>query len=179
MEITEVIRITNLIKKVNCKSYALVSETAKELGVKKTALMQFIEDNPKLFTLVEVTEGKKNCGLGIRIAYAEPVLNPATDEWVEAKKKEWEKKIKVFEMSYYGCHEFYYLGEETKYTSTSLREELWRNTHEKIQSLVDAGLIKEVETCYGGFGDCSHWKGLLLTPDAEKALTEAGWELVY
>lgn len=178
MEIKEIIRITGLLKKVNCQKFALISEIAKEMGVKKTALMQYIEDNPKLFRLNEVKDGKGNVkGLAVECAYQTAVENPWTDEWVEAKKKEWERKVFVSEMNYYGQHEFWYIGTDRE--DGWFRAGLWRNTPEKIQGLVDAGLVKEAESCYGGFGDCSHWKGLLLTSTVENALKDAGWELVF
>lgn len=171
-------KMVDLIMKVNCQNYALISEVAKEMGMKKTAVMQFVDDNPKLFKLVEVKKGDKVQGLGIRVVYETPEQNPVTEEWLTIKKAEWAMKIKVFEMTYYGCHEFYYLAvDDPKYNS--LREHLWRNTPEKIQTLLDAGVICEKTTCYGGLGDCSNWEGLLLTKEAESAIKELGWELVY
>ena len=171
-------KMVDLIMKVNCQNYALISEVAKEMGMKKTAVMQFVDDNPKLFKLVEVKKGDKVQGLGIRVVYETPEQNPVTEEWLTIKKAEWATKIKVFEMTYYGCHEFYYLAvDDSKYNS--LREHLWRNTPEKIQTLLDAGVICEKSTCYGGLGDCSNWEGLLLTKEAESAIKELGWELVY
>lgn len=164
--------------KVNCQNYALISEVAKEMGMKKTAVMQFIDDNPKLFKLVEVTKKGNVVGLGIHTVYTDPAENPVTEEWLDKKKEEWANKIKVSEMSYYGVHEFYFLAVDEPRTN-SLRENLWRNTPEKIQTLLDAGVICEKTTCYGGLGDCSNWEGLLLTTDAEAAIKELGWELVY
>jgi regulator of replication initiation timing len=176
LEISEVIRIVNLIKKVNCQNYALITETASELGEKKTSLMQFIEDNPKLFALIEVEKPKK--GLAIKFAYDSAEQNPATDEWIEVKKEEWKNKIKVSEMTYYGCHEFYYLAvDEPK--NNSLREHLWRNTPEKIKTLLDAGAIKMQKSGYGGLSDYYSWEGLLLTKESENLIKELGWELVY
>ena len=65
LQITEIHRIVSLIQKVNCSTFALISETA---------LMQFIEDNPKLFDIIEATSTsakgvKKTLGLGIRKVY--------------------------------------------------------------------------------------------------------------
>lgn len=173
LNITEIKRIFILTTKVNCQSYAYISEVAKEMGIRKTTLMQFIEDNPKLFHLIEPSV-KKSKGLAISHIFLKPEDNPDTDEYLEVKKEEWAKKIKVFEINYYGSHEFYYLavdGDERKC--------LWRNTPAKIQTLIDEGLIKNMKSGYGGWGDYSNWEGLLLTPEAEKAITEAGWELVF
>ena len=177
IDINEVNRIAELIKKVDCTNYALISDVSKEMGIKKTALMQFIVDNPKLFSLVEVTKKGKSAGLGIKKVYLTAEQNPETEEWLKVQKVMWGEKINVSEMSYYGTHEFYYLKVDDP--KSSLREGLWRNTPEKIQTLIDAGVICEKSTCYGGLGDCSNWTGLLLTKEAETAIKELGWELVY
>ena len=180
MEIIEIVRIVNLLQKVDCTSYALITDVAKEMGIKKTVLMQYIEDNPKLFDIIEATSKSakgvvKTLGLAIRKVYLTPEENPVTEEWLAVKKKEWENKIQVFEQTYYGQHEFWYLAADDERG----RKNLWRNTPEKIQTLIDAGAIKTEKTCYGGFSDCYNWEGLLLTPDAEEAITKLGWELIY
>lgn len=173
--INEIQRIVNLIQKVECQSYSLITDTAKELGIKKTTLMQYVEDNPKLFRLVEVKKPKG--GLAISRVYTEAKQNPETEEWLEVKKEEWGNRIKVFEMTYYGYHEFYYLAVDDP--KSTLREHLWRNTPEKIQTLIDAGVIKTKKSGYGGLSDYYNWEGLLLDKDAEVAIKELGWELVY
>ena len=180
LHISEIHRIVSLIQKVNCSTFALISETASELGIKKTALMQYIEDHPKNFSIQEITSTsakgvKKTLGMGIRKVYLAPEENPVTDEWLAVKKKEWEKKIYVFEQSYYGQHEFWYLAVDDERG----RKNLWRNTPEKIQALIDAGAIKMEKSGYGGFSDYYNWEGLLLTPDAAEAITKLGWELIY
>ena len=180
LQITEIHRIVSLIQKVNCSTFALISETASELGVKKTALMQYIEDNPKLFDIIEATSTsakgvKKTLGLAIRKVYLTAEENPVTEEWLAVKKKEWENKIQVFEQSYYGQHEFWYLAVDDE----KGRKNLWRNTPKKIQTLIDAGVIEMKTSGYGGFSDYYKWEGLLLTPDAAEAITDLGWELIY
>ena len=180
MEINEIFRIVNLLQKVDCTSYALITDVAKEMGIKKTALMQYIEDHPKLFDIIEATSKSakgvvKTLGLAIRKVYLTPEENPVTEEWLAVKKKEWENKIQVFEQSYYGQHEFWYLAVDDE----KGRKNLWRNTPKKIQTLIDAGVIEMKTSGYGGFSDYYKWEGLLLTPDAAEAITDLGWELVY
>ena len=211
LQISEVYRIVSLIQRVNCSTFALVTETASEMGIKKTVLMQYIEDNPKLFDVTKATSKSakgvvKSLGLAIRKVYLTPEENPDTEEWLEIQKKAWEKKIQVFEQTYYGQHEFWYLAVDDGKERRNLwrntpekiqtlddergRENLWRNTPEKIQTLIDAGAIKmeksgyggvsDIEKSgYGGFSDYYKWEGLLLTPDAAEAITKLGWELVY
>ena len=161
MEINEIVRIVNLLQKVDCTSYALITDVAKETGLKKTALMQYIEDHPKLFDIIEATSKSargvvKTLGLAIRKVYLAPEENPVTEEWLAVKKKEWEKKIQVFEQTYYGQHEFWYLAADNERG----RKNLWRNTPEKIQALIDAGAIKMEKSGYGGFSDYYNWDGL-------------------
>ena len=180
MEISEILRIVNLLQKVDCTSYALITDVAKEMGIKKTALMQYIEDHPKLFDIIEATSKSargvvKTLGLAIRKVYLAPEENPVTEEWLAVKKKEWENKIQVFEQSYYGQHEFWYLAVDDE----KGRKNLWRNTPEKIKTLIDAGVIEMKTSGYGGFSDYYKWEGLLLTPDAAEAITKLGWELIY
>ena len=180
LQISEIHRIVSLIQKVNCSTFALISETASELGIKKTVLMQYIEDHPKNFSIQEITSTstkgvEKTLGLGIIKVYLTAEENPVTEEWLAVKKKEWENKIQVSEMSYYNRHEFWYLEIDNERE----RKNLWRNTPEKIQSLIDAGAIKTEKTCCGRFSECYNWEGLLLTPDAEEAITKLGWELIY
>ena len=180
MEINEILRIVNLLQKVDCTSYALITDVAKEMGIKKTVLMQYIEDHPKLFDVIEATSKSakgvvKTLGLAIRKVYLTPEENPVTEEWLAVKKKEWEKKIQVFEQTYYGQHEFWYLAVDDERG----RKNLWRNTPEKIQALIDAGAIKMEKSGYGGFSDYYKWEGLLLTPAAKEAITKLGWELIY
>ena len=142
--------------------------------------MQYIEDHPKNFDVIEATSTstkgvKKILGLGIKKVYLTPEENPVTEEWLAVKKKEWENKIQVSEMSYYDRHEFWYLEVDNERE----RKNLWRNTPEKIQKLIDAGAIEMKTTGCGGFSDYCKWEGLLLTPDAVEAITKLGWELIY
>ena len=148
------------------------------MGIKKTALMQYIEDNPKLFKLVEVSKKGNVVGLGIRTVYTDPVNNPVTEEWLAKKQEEWKDKIQVFGQYYYGVLEFYYIAADHE-KSNGNRENLWRNTPEKIAYLEEAGLIKKVKSGYGGLGDYYNWEGYRLDEESTKALKEAGWELVY
>ena len=173
MEISEIKRITELLQKVNCERNALISEVAKEMGVKKTALMQFIEDNPKLFKLGEKVKRTKSTqttlGLGIVTAYLSADENPDTEEWLEKMRKAWEKKIHIGERTYYGCHEYWLIAEDDG------KEGKYRNTPEKIQELVDAGIIKKTRTCYGGWGDASYEEIFIFNDEVKKAIEDYGW----
>ena len=176
MEISEVKRIVELLKKVNCARIALISEVAKEMGVKKTALMQFIEDNPKLFKIIEHQSKSakgwvKTVGLAIQEVYLTPEENPDTEEWMEAKKKAWDKKIHVGEQTYYGCHEYWLIPED----DVTSKEGKYRNTRGKIKFLVEKEIIKKVSGGYGGFSDFHHAEYYPYNDEVQKALEEIGW----
>lgn len=181
MEISEIKRITELIQKVNCQRIALVSEVAKEMGVKKTALMQFIEDNPKLFKIIEHQSRSakgwvKTVGLAIQKVYLIPDDNPDTEEWLEKKKAEWDKKIHVGERNYYGCHEYWLIPEDfIPENNTLFKEGAYRNTPEKIKELADAGVIKKVTACHGGIGDCCNEEVYMFNDEVKKAIEDYGW----
>ena len=176
MELNEVKRIVNLVKEVNCENWATISEVAKEMGTKKTALMQFINDNPKLFKVVPYIGGitsnakAKNLGLVIKTVYNSAEENPETEEWLEAKKKEWEKKIHIGEQTYYGCHEYWLIPEEG-----DGKERKYRNTPEKIKFLEEKGIIKKISGGYGGWGDYNRTEYYPYGDDVQKALEGIGW----
>jgi len=171
LNIQNVKETVRLIEKVNCQNFALISEVAKEMSVKKTQVMAYIESHPKLFTLVEVRKGDKVLGLGIRTVYTEADQNPDTQEWLDRKTREWDHKIHVGEMSYYGQHEFWLFPEET----SKSKERLYRNTPEKIRELEEKGILKKTDQCYGGLGDCSKVSVYLCDGETLKKLTDAGW----
>ena len=168
MDIHNICETVRLIKKVNCQSHALVSEIAKEMGVKKTALMLFIEQNPKLFHTKE-----SNKGLLVTEVYETADRNPETEEWLDRMKKEWDKKLHVDEMGYYGQHEFWYFPEE--YDKNYMRYHLWRNTPEKLNKLEEMGILKKTERAHGGFGDCTNVKEYVLTSKVLEELAAIGW----
>ena len=178
MEISEINRIVNLLQKVDCTWYALIADVAREMGIKKTALMQFIDDNPKNFRIQEITitsaKGvKKTLGLGIRKVYLTAEQNPETEEWLAKQKADWEKKLHVYEQTYYGQHEFWCFPEE--YDQDSRRYHLWRNTPEKFQELVDKGILKKTTQWYGGLGDSYQRDVYLCNDDILQKLADAGW----
>lgn len=178
MEISEINRIVNLLQKVDCTWYALIADVAREMGIKKTALMQFIDDNPKNFSIQEITitsaKGvKKTLGLGIQKVYLTAEENPETEEWLAKQKALWEKKLHVYEQTYYGQHEFWCFPEE--YDQDSRRYHLWRNTPEKFQELVEKGILKKTTQWYGGLGDSYQRDVYLCNDDILQKLADAGW----
>lgn len=177
MEITEINRIVNLLQKVDCTWRALIADVAREMGIKKTALMQFIEDNPKNFNIQEVTvtsaKGvKKTLGLGIRKVYLTAEENPDTEEWLEKQKALWEKKVHISSQYYYGQLEFHHITVD----SSDGKKNLYRNTPEKIQQLEEAGLITKSDCWYGGLSDSYKIETYRVNSEVIKAIEDAGWK---
>ena len=175
MDIREIKRIVELLQRANCEQIALISEVAKEIGVKKTALMQYIEDNPKFFKLGEKIKRTKNTqttlGLGIITTYISADENPNTEEWLTKRKKEWENKIHIEEQTYYGCHEYWWIPEDDDYKKLGI----YRNTPEKIKFLEEKGIIKKVSGGYGGFSDYYRTEYYPYNNEVQKALEDIGW----
>ena len=171
LNIQNIKEITRLIQRVDCHSYATITDVTKEMGVKKTQVMMFIEQNPKLFKIAEITKGNKSLGLAILVVYLEADQNPDTQEWLDRKTREWDHKIHVDEMTYYGRHEFWYFPEEM----SKSKESLYRNTPEKIKELEEKGILKKTQRCVGGLGDTRYVEKFICDDETLKKLIEAGW----
>lgn len=177
MEITEISRIVNLLQKVDCTWYALITDVAREMGIKKTVLMQFIEDNPKNFSIQEIIitspKGvKRSLGLGIRKVYLTAEENPNTEEWLAKQKDLWKKKIHISSQYYYNQLEFHHI---TVDNSDDGKRNLYRNTQEKIQELEEAGLITKSECWYGGLSDSYKIETYRVNSEDIKKIEAAGW----
>lgn len=172
INISNIQTVVRLAKKVNCQNYVLISEVAKEMGVKKTQLMLFIEENPKLFSLCEVKKGDKVLGLGIHTVYTDANQNPETEEWMKVQKSKWERKLHVGEWDYYGVREFFYFPIEI----SDSKESKYRNTPEKFKELEEAGILKRSAQGYGAFGDYSQASVYLCNGEILKKLSDAGWK---
>lgn len=179
MYINEIKRRFDLLKKVNNESYCLVSELAKELKVSKTDLMQFIENNPKLFSVATMEKRAskgvtRNLGLAVKAVYLNPCDNPITEEWLKKQIKEKANYIYISEIDYYGSIQGYYIEKDVKGNN---REHLWRNTQEKLNKLVEQGIVGKYTFCVGGIGDCyNRFCEYALLGDWENKLIENGWK---
>ena len=173
IEINQIIRVVNLLKQVNNQFSALVAETAKEMGVKKTDLMEFINVNSRLFRL----ENDKK-GLRIKTAYPSVSDNPYNQEWLERKQKEYAKTLYVRQWNCYGQLENFYVGTDASSVNDKSYEDrkyLWRNTKEKMEAFIKTGHFFE------GTGSTGMWSGTTL-PYCLKyehmiALIDEGWTL--
>lgn len=171
IDINEVNRIAELLKKVDCTNYALISDVSKEMGIKKTALMQFIVDNPKLFSLIEVTKKGKSAGLGIKMVYLTADQNPDTEEWMKVKMVEWDHKLHVGGKYYYNTLEFWFFPEET----SDSKESKYRNSRAKFEQLEEMGILKKTTQGYGGLSDYYKVDVYPCNTEILEKLANAGW----
>lgn len=187
MDIVEIKRRVDLLKMANNKKYCLISELAKELKVRKTDLMQFILDNPKLFHTDNQWTYKvmprsqqittdKNLGLGIEEVYLSPEDNFRTDEWLQKQIVDKAKYIHISEFNNYGHIEGYFVQIDDEKNSSKYREWAWRNTKSKIDEIQTLGVFHKEKFYIGGLGDCSACPvDYAISPDGLDELIRAGW----
>lgn len=174
--IAAVVRIVRLLKTANNEGYAYVSETAREMGVRKTDLTEYILDNPKLFVT-----GNESKGMVIRKAYERAEQNPANEEWLNATLTAWDKRLYVKQWNCYGQLEENYVNEDkTSYdtpekTPYDMKPWLWRNTGDKMKAFIESGHHHQ------GTGSTGTFSGTVLpyclNIDEMKALVDEGWRL--
>lgn len=142
VDITGISKTFHLLKEVNNKFLISVIEVAKEYGVKKTSLIEYIEANPKLFDLVT----EKKSALLIRTVYLDASDNPKTDEWLQKQIITRAKYFEIKEYDNYGYISGYYI---------QIDDTLWLNTKQKVMEIVDRFHLKPAMYVFGGYGDCS------------------------
>lgn len=174
--IEAIVRVVSLLKAANNTGYAYVSETAREMGIRKTDLTEYILDNPKLFVT-----GNESKGMTIAAAYEKPELNPANEEWLNATRAAWRRRLLVKQWNCYGqLEEFYVEEDETQYsvpdkTTYDRKPWLWRNTGDKMKAFIESGHHHK------GIGSLDTWSGreipYCLKENEMKALIDEGWRL--
>lgn len=200
MDIQEIKRRIDLLKKVSQQRTVLIKDVARELKERQTDLMIFIEDNPKLFKTEQVWSWKKEAyyehtpfgkvkhsrtvqdkckGLGISEVYLRPEDNYRTDEFISLMQRQEAKTIWVSEWSNYGTIEGHYIQEDIPKDKDEHRLHLWRNTADKISGLKDLGILHERWFYIGGFGDCnSYKKDTAITKEGADKARSLGWTVI-
>lgn len=197
MDISEIKKRVELLQKAGLQKTVLISDVAKEMKVRITDLMEYILDNPKLFSTEEVWSWKKETyyehmpwgkvkntrsvhdkckGLGITTVYESPEENWRTDEWLEKKIRENRKTIWISKWDNYGVIEGKYIAADAE---DKYRKHLWRNTLEKIEEIKKTGVVSEGTFYIGGYGDCtSHDMKTCINDDGIAKLREMGWTVI-
>lgn len=200
IELSRIHNTVELIKQIDCSKSALVTDVAKEMGVKKTLLMEFINQNPWLFKVDEMWTYKKckevsyyfkgkpqyttmmkkdKCkGLAIVKTYPSPEDNPASPWWLQRQKEQNVKTLFVKYWDNYGVKEGLYVEADPQ--DGGLRTGQWRNTPEKIEALKSRGILFTTTFYIGGFGDCTQHKVETATNEEKLSiLKEEGWKIEY
>lgn len=146
LTIDSIVKVHKLLRQMGEKTTP--QNIAKECGVKKTSMMQFINENKSHFEMTH-WQHKNRFGrvdkewLVIDNVYADPSLNPDAPEYVERRKRE--HIIRLHKIEYYGyvygCH----LAEKPK---------AWENQEADVAKFLAIPEVKDtVKFHFGGIMD--------------------------
>ena len=155
---------------------------AKELGVKKTDMMRFLNEGKYHFDMTKWTKRDKYSRvtkewITVDKVYPNAIDNPRNPDWLPMMKAKYAKYLYLTKVEDYGN----LLGWKLDVDQKDRYGYGWRNTEEKVKAVKDAGLLKDTTFCKGFFGD--GWNETLLAfrekdkDTAVKALKDAGWEV--
>lgn len=200
MNIEEIKKRTDLLKQVTQQKTILISDIAKEMKVRQTDLMIFVNENPGLFHTEQVWTYKKEAyyehtpfgkykssrsvqdkckGLGIDEVYLSADQNFRTDEFVARMKREKTKTVWVSEWNNYGIIEGYYVEPDKEDPKDKHRYHLWRNTADKISQLKNLGILYGTTFYIGGAFDCNHYKkDTAITKEGADKARSLGWTII-
>lgn len=172
LTIDSIVKVHKLLRQMGEKTTP--QNIAKECGVKKTSMMQFINENKSHFEMTH-WQHKNRFGrvdkewLVIDNVYADPSLNPDAPEYVERRRKE--HIVRLHKIDYYGyvygCH----LAEKPK---------AWENQEADVAKFLSIPEVKDtVKFRFGSIMDSYEveYKNAFRREDAEavfNAMKEAG-----
>lgn len=200
MEIQEIKRRVELLKQVTQKRTVLITDVAKELKVRSTDLMIFIQDNPGFFHTEQVWTYKNESyyehtpfgkyktsrsvqdkckGLGITEVFLRPEENFRTDEFVALMQREKAKTIWVSEWNNYGTIEGHYVKPDKEDPKDEHRYHLWRNTEKKLKALKKLGILYD-DTFYigGAFDSTEHKQEYAISQKMADKARSLGWKII-
>lgn len=147
-----------------------VKDLARELSVKTTTLMKFIEDNNIHFRLY-----KSSIGSFINEVYFELKDSPGTDEFVEYNKERYKNTLflDTYIYPYTSDVVFHCIIEDKK---DDKRSNEWRNTPEKIEKISKFLALKEV--CIGSLIEGVNRYFDFIPKENIELLISQGWEFI-
>ena len=153
-----------------------IQAVAKNLGVNRIDFFYFVTDANKYHFKIRCNKA----GVPQILAYYRNELeNKDNPDWLPYMKEKYAKLIFLCDVNNYGRIEGWALELDSKCEEGYG----WRNTEEKIKSIVDAGLLKETTFCLGGFGDGWNETHLGFRPEEKdevvKKLEAAGWTVEF
>lgn len=134
----------------------------------------------------EATKGE-SLGLCILDAYPSAEDNPWTEEGLRHLIEMNARTIWVSAINDYGTIIGHSINEDKRPTNLKSNEQykdnrknpwLWRNTHDKVQEILDKGFIKPRKFWMGGIGDSYSVDGNEITSDAIQELEADGWTVI-
>lgn len=155
---------------------------AKELGVKKTEMMRFLNDGKYHFDMTKWTRRDKydritKEWITVDKVYLNAIDNPRNPDWLPMMKAKYPKYIFLTRVLDYGA----LLGWKLDVDKKGGYGYGWRNTEEKVQAIRDAGLMKDTTFCKGFFGDGWNETHLGFRANDKTAVVEAlqnaGWQV--
>lgn len=164
----------NLMKQLHLP--LVVVEMAKELGVKRTELMQFINEHSKNINTKNRSVGKRGHEtevLYVSGIYLNPHENPLTEEYAEDRWKE--HRIKLYKVEDYGyiCG-FALMPYDPEHDWHSC--EAWENQKDDVKAFLEIPEVKDkIGFAKGGFGDgwTDYQENAFRQDDAEAVLKAA------
>lgn len=161
-----------LLKRANCQDFVTLAELSRELKVTKTELMEFIENNEKLFN---TSEQSISAGLRILEVYSKVSDNPANQEWLDNMKELYNHHVEVSKIDDYGNILGYQIIEDVEKGSKN-REHLWRNTKAKLDYLHQLHIISSLPVYVGGYAGYNiSIPHMFVNSDWQDELKKLGW----
>lgn len=164
------------VKLLNGERYAEISELSKELGVRRTTLLDFLDSlDDDLYVLANLTfPRKKKSLLVIKDVFLHAHENVRSEKYRPWKLKQNAKRLNLSFYNNYGhVHGVYIVPD--------YHEDEYCNTLEKIQDIASKYELKSAGYYLGGLGDSTFLKpenGYEITPKVYDELVKGGWDLV-
>lgn len=176
MDIKEIKRRFEAFKNLYGVVYCPVALLADELGVRRSDLMLFIMENPKLFRLDDSKRehvwddfgSRAVSGIAICEVFADVRFNPDTEEFVDEKRKENERVVFV-----YGSGSEWYMYLDYLFDE-STRMAMWKNTREKMAEIEKLGILEAGESVVDARG---HRKRMIVAENWLEVLTDNYWSV--
>ena len=171
LKVEDVFRVLSALWKMN--EPTTIPAVAKDLGVNRVEFFYWITDTFKYNFRIEKDERLKK--LVITGFYKDTINNPDNPEWLPYMKEKFANHIYLRKILNYG----YLLGWKMVIDPNGWYGAGWRNTEDKMLKIKNAGLLKDTDFSFGGFGDgwTETFFGFREGDNVEtlKALEEAGW----
>lgn len=168
--------ICNLLKQMGEKTTP--QNLAKELGVKSTEMMRFLNEGKYHFRMTTWTYRDKKW-VTVDKVFINDIDNPRNPEWLSMMKTRYAKMIYFKKVEWYGV----LLGWKLEVDLMNHGGYGWRNTKEKVKAIEDAGLLTNTCFSFGGIFDSWSAYHLGFKPEDKDTVVQnlknAGWQVHF